>query len=60
MAEQKRFQKKELNKDDYKCVENGAKATKGILASAGAIALVVFNKNNLKEVVTLVKTIVKR
>lgn len=29
MAEQKRFKKKALNKDDHKAAENGAKAVKG-------------------------------
>ena len=49
MAEQKRFKKKALNKDDYKAAENGAKAVKGIASALGAVALVVF-KDNLKTV----------
>lgn len=50
MVEQKRFKKKALNKDDHKAAENGAKAVKGIAGAIGAVALVVFNKDNLKTV----------
>ena len=50
MAEQKRFKKKALNKDDHKAAENSAKAVKGIASALGAVALVVFNKDNLKTV----------
>lgn len=50
MAEQKRFKKKALNKDDHKAAENGAKAVKGIVGVFVAVALVVLNKENLKTV----------
>lgn len=64
MAEQKRFKKKVLNKDDHKAAENGAKAVKGIAGVLGAVALVVFNKDNLKTVCKGIadagKAIVKR
>lgn len=50
MNERNRFQRKTLNKDDHKGMENGAKAIKGILAAISAVGLVVFNKNNLKTV----------
>lgn len=50
MVEQKRFKKKTLNKDDHKAAENGAKAVKGIVGALGEVALVVFNKDNLKTV----------
>ena len=64
MAEQKRFKKKTLNKDDHKAAENGAKAVKGLAGALGAVALVVFNKDNLKTVCKGIadagKAIVKR
>ena len=50
MAEQKRFKKRVLNKDDHKATENGAKVVKGIDGVFGAVALVVLNKDNLKTV----------
>ena len=50
MVEQKRFKKIALNKDDHKAAENSAKAVKGIAGALGAVALVVFNKDNLKTV----------
>ena len=37
MAEQKRFKKRVLNKDDHKATENGAKVVKGIAGVFGAI-----------------------
>ena len=46
MAEQKRFKKRVLNKDDHKATENGAKVVKGIAGVFGAVALVVLNKDN--------------
>ena len=46
--DKKRFQKVNLNKDDNKGIENGAKAVKGVGAALGALALIVFNKDNLK------------
>lgn len=48
MDEKKRFQKKNLNKDDHKGMKNAAKAVKGGAAGLGALALIVFNKENLK------------
>ncbi len=50
MAEQKRFKKKALDKDDHKATENGAKAVKGVGGLLLAAAVVVFNKDNLKTV----------
>lgn len=64
MAEQKRFKKKTLNKDDHKATENGAKAVKGVGGLLLAAAVVVFNKDNLKTVgkgiADVGKAIVKR
>lgn len=39
MEEQKKFQKKSLNSDDYKGAEQGAKAVKGVFGSLGALVL---------------------
>jgi hypothetical protein len=64
MAEQKRFKKKALNKDDHKAAENGAKAVKGVGGLLLAAVLVVRNKDNLKTVgkgiADVGKAIVKR
>ena len=64
MEEQKKFQKKSLNSDDYKGTEKGAKAVKGFFGSLGAIVLVVVNKNNLKAlgsgVLDIAKKVVKK
>ena len=49
MNEQKRFRKQDLNRDDDKGMEQGAKALKGGVGLAGAAALMVKNKDNLKE-----------
>lgn len=49
MDKQKRFKKQELNSDADKGMEQGAKALKGGLGLAAAIALVVKNKDNLKS-----------
>ena len=49
MEEQKKFQKKSLNSDDYKGTEKGAKAVKGFFGSLGAIVLVVVNKDNFYD-----------
>lgn len=63
MAEQKRFKKKVLNKDDHKSTKNAAKVVKGI-ASAFAVVLIVPNKDNLKSVgkgmADIGKAIIKR
>ena len=48
MDKQKRFKKQELKNDDYKGMEQGAKALKGGLGLIGSIALVIKNKDNLK------------
>lgn len=64
MEEQKRFQKKSLNSDDYKGAEKGAKAVKGFFGSLGAIVLVVVNKDNLKALgsgaLDIAKKVVKK
>ncbi len=52
MEEQKRFQKKSLNSDDYKGAEQGAKAVKGVFGSLAALALVVLNKDNIQAIGT--------
>lgn len=49
MGKQKRFKKQELKSDDYKGMEQGAKAVKGGLGLAAAVALVIKNKDNLKS-----------
>lgn len=48
MENQKRFQKKSLNSEDYKGTEQGAKAVKGLFGGLGAVALLHYNKDNLK------------
>ena len=48
MDKQKRFRKQTLNSEDHKGMENAAKAVKGALGAAGALAMVVVNKDNLK------------
>lgn len=64
MNETNRFQKKTLNKDDHKGMENGAKAIKGIVGAIGAVGLVVFNKDNLKTLgkgaVSIAAKVIKR
>ena len=47
--EKKRFKKQELKSDDYKGMEQGAKATKGLLGIAVAAVAIIKNKNNLKS-----------
>lgn len=63
MDKQKRFKKQELNSDADKGMEQGAKALKGGLGLAAAIALVVKNKDNLKSLgknaVRIAKTVLK-
>lgn len=60
MEEQKKFQKRSLNSDDYKGAEQGAKAVKGVLGSLVALALVVLNKDNIKAIRTGALDIVKK
>lgn len=61
MEEQKKFQKKSLNSDDYKGAEQGAKAVKGVFGSlVGALVLVVLNKDNIKAIGTGALDIAKK
>lgn len=46
--DKKRFKKQELKSDDYKGMEQGAKATKGIFAIGVAAIALVKNKDSLK------------
>ena len=48
MDKQKRFKKQELKSDDYKGMEQGAKALKGGLGLLGSLVLIVKNKDTLK------------
>ncbi len=48
MDKQKRFKKQELKSDDYRGMEQGAKALKGGLGLLGSLVLIVKNKDNLK------------
>ena len=59
MEEQKKFQKKSLNSDDYKGAEQGAKAVKGVFG-LGALVLVVLNKDNIKAIGTWALDIAKK
>lgn len=56
MEKQKRFKKQELKSDDYKGMEQGAKAVKGGIGIFMAAALLFKNKDNVK---TLGKSVVK-
>ena len=56
MDKQKRFKKQELKSEDYKGMEQGAKALKGGLVLLGSLVLIVKNKDNLK---TLGKSAIK-
>ena len=56
MDKQKRFKKQELKSEDYKVMEQGAKALKGGLGLLGSLVLIVKNKDNLK---TLGKSAIK-
>lgn len=56
MGNQKRFKKQELKSDDYKGMEQGAKAVKGGIGLLTAAALVFKNRENVK---TLGKSIAK-
>ena len=48
MDKQKQFKKQELNSDDYKYMERGAKVLKRGIGLAGSLVLVIKNKDNLK------------
>ena len=56
MDKQKRFKEQELKSEDYKAMEQGAKALKGGLGLLGSLVLIVKNKDNLK---TLGKSAIK-
>ena len=60
MGEQRKFQKKSLNNNDYKGIEQEAKVVKGVFGSLGALALVVLNKDNIKAIGTEVLDIAKK
>lgn len=47
--DKKRFKKQELKSDDYKSMEQGAKATKGLLGIGVAAVAIIKNKDNLKS-----------
>ena len=47
--DKKRFKKQELKSDDYKGMEQGAKATKGLLGIGVAAVAIIKNKDNLKS-----------
>lgn len=47
MEEQKKFQKKSLNGDDYKGTEQGAKAVKGVIGSLAYHILLVYRAEAL-------------
>ena len=64
MAEQKRFQKKNLNSDDNMGMENGAKALKGFSGAVVAAVTIFANKDNLKtlgkEAAKIAAKVIKR
>lgn len=49
MDKQKRFKKQELKSDDYKGMEQGAKALRRGICLTGFTALIIKNRNNLKN-----------
>lgn len=49
MENQKKFQKKSLNNNDYKAVERGAQNFKKTLGALSLVILVVKNKDKIKE-----------
>lgn len=57
MDEKKRFQKQRLNSEDYKGIENGAKAIKGVVGAVVAFVTVYVNRDNLKSIVLNAKDI---
>lgn len=48
MDKKMRFKKQELNSEDYKGMEQGAKALKGALGAITAVAVLFKNRQNLK------------
>ena len=50
MDKQKRFKKQELKSEDYKGMEQGAKALKGGLGLLGSLVLIVKNKRGLSSI----------
>ena len=50
MEKQKRFKKQELNSDDYKGMEQGAKALTVGLGTLASVFLLVKNKDTLKSI----------
>ena len=48
--DKKRFKMQELNSDDYKDMERGAKSLKKGLGLLGSLFLIVKNKDNIKNV----------
>lgn len=64
MENQKKFQKKSLNSNDYKAVERGAQNLKKTLSALSLLILVVKNKDKIKElrpgVMSMVTKLVKK
>lgn len=65
MTEQKRFQKKPLNNEDYSGMEKGAKAVKGGVTALFLAGMAYLNKEGLKSVgkkigSTLFKVVLKK
>lgn len=62
--EKKRFKKQELKSDDYKGMEQGAKAVKGLIGLGAVVGVLVKSKDNLKAlgngVVNLAKIVLKK
>lgn len=48
MENQKKFQKKTLNSNDYKAIEQGAKTVKNAFGGLGTLFLIIANKDKLK------------
>lgn len=48
MENQKKFQKKTLNSNDYKAIEQGAKTVKNAFGGLSALFLIIANKDKLK------------
>ena len=62
--DKKRFKKQELKSDDYKGMEQGAKAVKGLIGLGAVVGVLVKSKDNLKTlgngVVNLAKIVLKK
>ena len=62
--DKKRFKKQELKSDDYKGMEQGAKAVKGLIGLGVVVGVLVKSKDNLKTlgngVVNLAKIVLKK